>query len=243
MALPASARATEKPKWAADASNFTVTSHGNSYQHHISLNISEDTAIDNSVFQNHLAPVCVPFSTSNEGTLNADQTKGNKSNETSLAYKGQAIPRPKEYKIAREVTDGRQGVDLKLPILEKDHAKARENGLHIDVCRPFQEVKSPWQPQNLTLKIYTSTSRFDCTVTNTQQISEIRNGDTPLPSYYEPLGPGDTWTCPYTGCNRRVWGARDVEGIILIEKHFVLQHAGKVIDLIHEKSRPWISRD
>ncbi|MCJ1403731.1 hypothetical protein MMC11_006954 [Xylographa trunciseda] len=63
----------------------------------------------------------------------------------------------------------------------------------------------------------------------------------PLPSYYEPRGPGDTWTCPYDGCVHQVWAARDPSSVDMIKDHFVKTHAGNAEDLINQESRPWVS--
>ncbi|MCJ1281584.1 hypothetical protein MMC26_000904 [Xylographa opegraphella] len=63
----------------------------------------------------------------------------------------------------------------------------------------------------------------------------------PFPSYYEPRGPGDTWTCPYDGCVHQVWAARDPSSVNMIKDHFVTTHAGSAEDLINQESRPWVS--
>lgn len=63
----------------------------------------------------------------------------------------------------------------------------------------------------------------------------------PLPSYYEPHGPGDTWTCPYNGCNHKVWDARALDSLNMIQDHFTDAHAGNVEELINMESRPWVS--
>ena len=63
----------------------------------------------------------------------------------------------------------------------------------------------------------------------------------PLPSYYEPRGPGDSWTCPYDGCVHQVWAAREPSSIEMIKDHFVKTHAGNAEDLITQESRPWAS--
>ena len=63
----------------------------------------------------------------------------------------------------------------------------------------------------------------------------------PLPSYYEPRGPGDTWTCPYDGCLHQVWAARDSSSVDMITDHFVKTHASNAEDLINQESRPWVS--
>ncbi|MCJ1431310.1 hypothetical protein MMC27_000661 [Xylographa pallens] len=63
----------------------------------------------------------------------------------------------------------------------------------------------------------------------------------PLPSYYEPRGPGDTWTCPYDGCVHQVWDARASSSVDMIKDHFVKTHAGNAEDLINQESRPWVS--
>ena len=62
-----------------------------------------------------------------------------------------------------------------------------------------------------------------------------------LPSYYEPQGPGNTWTCPYGGCSYKVWEAREGPSIEMIKEHFVDTHAGKAADLVNEERRPWTS--
>ncbi|MCJ1376958.1 hypothetical protein MMC17_000048 [Xylographa soralifera] len=69
------------------------------------------------------------------------------------------------------------------------------------------------------------------------------NTGDPLPSYYEPRGPGDTWTCPYDGCVHQVWAARDSSSVDMIKDHFVKTHAGNAEDLINQESRPWVSVD
>ena len=63
----------------------------------------------------------------------------------------------------------------------------------------------------------------------------------PLPSYYEPHGPGDTWQCPYDGCVYKVWDARNPSSIEMIKNHFVKTHASNAEDLIYQESRPWVS--
>lgn len=67
------------------------------------------------------------------------------------------------------------------------------------------------------------------------------NANNLLPSYYEPHGLGDTWTCPYGECSYKVWNARDDISIEMIKEHFVDTHAGKAADLVKEESRPWTS--
>jgi hypothetical protein len=66
-------------------------------------------------------------------------------------------------------------------------------------------------------------------------------GKGPLPAYYEPGGPDDTWICPYDGCNYQVWNAQTSESIEMISKHFERLHAERAEDIIHEESRPWVS--
>ena len=63
----------------------------------------------------------------------------------------------------------------------------------------------------------------------------------PLPSYYEPHGPGDTWQCPYDGCVYKVWDARKPASVEMIKKHFVTTHASNAEDLIYQESKPWVS--
>jgi hypothetical protein len=63
----------------------------------------------------------------------------------------------------------------------------------------------------------------------------------PLPSYYEPRGPGDTWTCPYDGCMHQVWDARSEGSLDMIRAHFSKMHRGNAEDLIRRESRPWVS--
>ena len=58
----------------------------------------------------------------------------------------------------------------------------------------------------------------------------------PLPSYYEPRGPGDSWTCLFDGCNQQVWDARSAKSKKLIEDHFASKHAGSMEDLIVAES-------
>ena len=65
--------------------------------------------------------------------------------------------------------------------------------------------------------------------------------DQPLPSYYEPRGPGDTWTCPYDGCNLKVWEARTPASVAMIKEHFGKTHAGQAETLVNQESRPWVS--
>ena len=71
--------------------------------------------------------------------------------------------------------------------------------------------------------------------------TKLRSGSNPLPSYYEPRGHGDKWECPFDGCNRQVWNARDAESVEMIKLHFVEFHASNAQDLIHQESRPWVS--
>lgn len=66
---------------------------------------------------------------------------------------------------------------------------------------------------------------------------------TPLPSYYHLSGPGDSWTCPFDGCNHNIYDARTPESIDMIESHFIKIHAGNAEDLINQESRPWASVD
>ena len=63
----------------------------------------------------------------------------------------------------------------------------------------------------------------------------------PLPSYYEPQGDGENWTCPYDGCMHKVWAARESSSLDMIKDHFVETHAGNAEDLIYQESRPWVS--
>ena len=65
----------------------------------------------------------------------------------------------------------------------------------------------------------------------------------PLPSYYVPRGPGDTWICPYDGCNQRVYQAKEAYAVQMIKNHFAKIHAGKAEDLINQEARPWISAE
>lgn len=67
------------------------------------------------------------------------------------------------------------------------------------------------------------------------------SSNNPLPSYYEPRGPGDTWTCPYDGCLYQVWDARDTFSIDMIKDHFVDIHASNAESLVNQESRPWAS--
>lgn len=62
-------------------------------------------------------------------------------------------------------------------------------------------------------------------------------------SYYEPQGPGDSWSCPYEGCNTEVWAARTPDSISLINDHFTKSHAGTAEELILSQCRPWLSVD
>jgi hypothetical protein len=66
-------------------------------------------------------------------------------------------------------------------------------------------------------------------------------GKVPLPSYYEPRGPGDTWTCPYDGCDHQVWDARAAESIKMISDHFEKVHEGAAEEVVNQESRPWVS--
>jgi hypothetical protein len=61
----------------------------------------------------------------------------------------------------------------------------------------------------------------------------------PVPAYYEPHGPGDTWTCPYDGCNFKVWEGRKPKSLEMMKNHFGDTHANPMEDLIHSESRPW----
>lgn len=62
-----------------------------------------------------------------------------------------------------------------------------------------------------------------------------------LPSYYEPRGYGDVWSCPYDACVHRVYDARHSASVDLIKEHFVKTHAGNAQHLIAQESRPWVS--
>ena len=61
----------------------------------------------------------------------------------------------------------------------------------------------------------------------------------PIPTYYEPRSPGDTWTCPYDGCNHKIWDARAQDSIELMTSHFSEAHENSMEDLINSESRPW----
>ena len=78
-------------------------------------------------------------------------------------------------------------------------------------------------------------------VTETQAFVESQATDQPLPSYYEPHGPGDTWTCPYDGCNQKVWEARAATSVSMIKEHFIRTHAGQAEALVNQETRPWVS--
>ena len=75
----------------------------------------------------------------------------------------------------------------------------------------------------------------------TQALVEPQPADQPLPSYYEPHGPGDTWTCPYDGCNQKVWEARARTSVSMIKEHFIKTHAGQAEALVNQETRPWVS--
>jgi hypothetical protein len=58
-------------------------------------------------------------------------------------------------------------------------------------------------------------------------------------AYYENIGPGDVWTCPYDGCNERVYDAHSATAIRLMEEHFSDKHADSMTDLIKAEMRPY----
>ena len=86
----------------------------------------------------------------------------------------------------------------------------------------------------------TETSR-GITPAQSQAPVELQPADQPLPSYYEPHGPGDTWTCPYDGCNQKVWEARAPTSVSMIKEHFNKTHAGQAEALVNQETRPWVS--
>ena len=61
-----------------------------------------------------------------------------------------------------------------------------------------------------------------------------------LPSYFKPMGLGGTWTCPYDGCNRKVWEAEKSNSISMIQDHFSAIHASSVEDVIGMESKPFM---
>ena len=73
--------------------------------------------------------------------------------------------------------------------------------------------------------------------------AHVKVANNPLPSYYEPRGPGDTWICPYDGCNKRVYQAKETYAVEMIKDHFVKTHANNAEDLINQESRPWTSAE
>ena len=62
-----------------------------------------------------------------------------------------------------------------------------------------------------------------------------------LPSY-EPQGPGDTWICPFDGCNYRVYNVTKPESREIIKSHFGThsEQAQEKLDLIYKESRPYL---
>ena len=58
-------------------------------------------------------------------------------------------------------------------------------------------------------------------------------------AYYEHIGLGDVWTCPYDDCNERVYDARSATAVRLMEEHFSAKHAESMTDLIKAEMRPY----
>ena len=144
--------------------------------------------------------------------------------ETNLDHKNRSVQRPRNSRF----------------FLEKDDDPANKRGSPVEISHP-QGSQSPNVTQNLGPERVPYISGVNPTPKSDLQKSDFEIDDAPLPSYYEPHGPGDTWTCPYNGCSRKIWGARDVLCIHLIKEHFLATHAGKVADLVHQESRPEVS--
>ena len=160
--------------------------------------------------------------------------------ETNLDHKNQPGLRPRNSKSSLEGAGRQRSLDLATSIQEKDDP-VNKRGSPVKINHPPQDPQSPNAPQILDSERVTCISGSNPTSRGDLQKPDFGIGDAPLRSYYEPHGPGDTWTCPYNGCSRKIWGARDVVFIDLIKKHFMETHAGKMADLINQEIRPEMS--
>ena len=108
-----------------------------------------------------------------------------------------------------------------------------------------EEEDSPDPEIGTTLRFETKNTGSE--KTRTQSVEQPKDfhrlGNDILPSYYEPRGPGDTWTCPYDGCNHQVWKAKEPKSIELIKIHFNESHLEGAEEIINQECKPWVSVD
>ena len=144
--------------------------------------------------------------------------------------------RPKGNKSSK-ATARKQSLRFTIPNKDTYIDLAEDTASAMDVDE-FPSINTQQRDSSPTIQL---TKDRQTTALRGLQRTESRTMQNPLPSYYEPRGHGDTWSCPYDGCNRLVWNARDAESIEMIKLHFVEFHANNAEDLINQESRPWVS--
>ena len=232
---------TENLEKAAAISNTMDIQGSNFHRHNVPIGASNNTATTDSGSRYLRMQVTATSSGLNGTNVIADGTKERTVQEVSFVHKGQSALRPRDCKLSLKSLSKPRSLEPKTSVPERHEAMIPRRGLPKEIYRPLREPQPSSASHSSASETPATNSGPEAISNDGLQISGNRLGDTPLPSYYDPDGPGGTWTCPYSSCNRKIWGARDVESIEMIKQHSVSTHAGKVVDLIHGEIRPWVS--
>ena len=167
-----------------------------------------------------------------------ENSENEQSDYMSDSHKRESILRPRSNRASKKFMSRRENTRSASKKEASQNDEIEDGDSCIRVVDNLELATQPEPTRSLPPQIKKKTKKV---AQSSKHGVWSNDAKTPLPAYYEPRGPGDTWICPYDGCMRKVWDARGAASVEMIKDHWVKTHANDAESLISEESRPWVS--